>query len=121
MYANVPSMLWLRLIAALSHLWPSFHEGVATRFAAHGDAGNPDPNAACLHRSLDDQLDAIVAHRTLPCKADVLICLPRTGRCTRARVGDRGPRRAMVDLAPLVAKRLQHNGKEPAILLAWDR
>ena len=102
------------------HLWPSIHVGVATRFAAVGDRFNPDPTATYLHRQLDDQLDAIVAHKSLQPLSDVLICLPRTLRCTWAKVGDWGPRLSMVDLAPLVSKRLHHNGKERAWMLAWE-
>lgn len=111
--------MWLRITAALMHLWPSLHVGVATRFAAHGDLHNPNPWAAYLHRDLDDKHDAIVANRSLRAMSDVLICLPRTARCTWAKVGDYGPRSSMVDLAPLVSKRLRHNGKETAIMLSW--
>lgn len=118
-------MTLIRAIAA----WLSFfasvrvEAGIATRFAAHGDLGNPRPWAACLRRNMRDSRDAIVAHRTLPCLTRVIVCLPRTGRCTKSIIGERGPygrtgRRytAMVDLSPIVSRRLGHNGREMALL-----
>lgn len=86
--------------------------GVATVFLPEGDRFNPDPTLACYPRRKLAWGDMAVAHRTLPCKSKVLVCLPRTGRCVVARVMDRGPRRAMVDLAPAVARAIHHNMKE---------
>ena len=113
--------MFARLIAFLLHLLPSVHVGTATRFSAVGDHWNPRPYASCLRRDMDDERDAVIAHRSLPCLADVLVCLPRTRRCTWARVGDRGPRVAMLDLSPLVSQRLEHDGKEPTILIVWEK
>lgn len=111
-------MTALQVLLALLHL----HSGVATTFSAIGDAGNPDPHAACLHRDLDDARDVVVASRTLTCGATVLICLPRTRRCVRATVGDRGPYgrnargyRAELDLAPATRRALHHNGYETVL------
>jgi len=101
-------VLWLiRLFAALLSLPHTAQIGVATRFSAYGDSGNPTPYAACVRRDMDDARDRFVAHRTLPCMARVLICrLKLPLRCTRAQVGDRGPARADIDLNVLVARDL---------------
>ena len=86
--------------------------GIATNFSAVGDRWNPVPWAACLRRDLDDARDFVVAHRTLPCLSRVLVVSLRTGRAVVAIVGDRGPRRASIDLAPRVARAIGANGKE---------
>ena len=111
-------MSWL--LHAFFTLWAMLslhhHAGIATKFSAKHDKFNPRPYAACLHRVMDDATDFIVAHRSLPCLADVLICLPRTGKCAKARVGDRGPYgKSVLDLSPLVAKALGHNGFERVV------
>ena len=90
--------------------------GVATNFRARGDRWNPVPYAACLHRDLRPT-DLVVAHPTLPCLSRVLVYVPRTRRWVVARVGDRGPRRAMVDLAPATAERLHANGYERVVMV----
>ena len=98
---------YAHIVAAVMSLGNHVHSGVATRFSAVGDAHNPTAYAACFHRDMDDDSDRFVAHQTLPCKAKVLVCLPRPPwLCSRARVGDRGPLHAEIDLAPLVAKDL---------------
>lgn len=74
--------------------------------------------------------DRVVAHRTWPCGSEIFVCAPRTGRCTYAIVGDRGPwgphrklhakhYTALIDLAPLVAAAIGANGMES--ILAWVR
>ena len=91
--------------------------GKATTFWAHGDAQNPDPHLACLHRDLKDS-DLVVAHKTLPCGSSVVVYNLRTNLATRAIVGDRGPRHAMVDLSRAVAKAIGSNGKETVVLIS---
>lgn len=90
--------------------------GLATNFAPAGDPQNPVPYAACLHRDLR-VTDTVVAHRTLPCRSRVWIYNLRNGRATVARVGDRGPRRALVDLAPATALALLANGWEEVLMV----
>lgn len=90
--------------------------GIATNFMPYGDPGNPSPHAACLHRDLR-RTDVVIAHRRLPCGERVLIYAPRTGRSVVARVGDRGPRHAMLDLAPATTRALRANGWETVLML----
>lgn len=94
----------------------SVKAGVATSFQPRGDPQNPEPYAACLHRDLRNT-DLVVAHPTLPCLSRVWIFAPRTGRSVIARVGDRGPRHAMVDLAPATARALRANGWEHVLMV----
>ena len=98
--------------AALVHV----HVGLATTFSSV-DRWNPDPFLACLRRPLDDEHDLVIAHRTLPCRSRVLLCLPRTRRCVVAVVGDRGPVHADLDLAPAVRRRLRHSGREVVLFV----
>lgn len=90
--------------------------GKATTFYPAGDPWNPDPHAACLGRDLTDR-DVVVAHRKLPCRSWVFLYNLRTRRGTWARVGDRGPRRAMVDLAPAAARAIRANGDELVLMV----
>lgn len=90
--------------------------GLATNFAPTGDPQNPEPHAACLHRDLTTR-DVVVAHPHLPCLSRVLIYCPRTGRSVVARVGDRGPRHAAIDLAPATARALRANGWETVLFV----
>jgi len=103
-------ILWILLKAKI---------GVATNFSPIGDAQNPDPHAACLHRDLR-MTDLGVAHRTLPCKSKVWIYNIRTNRSVVAIVADRGPKRAEVDLAPATTKALKANGKEAIIMVPLE-
>ena len=96
-------------------LFFSAHVGLATNFSPTGDPQNPNPYAACLHRDLRDT-DLVIAHPTFPCQAKVWIYNLRTHKSTVARVGDRGPRHAMVDLAPATTRALRANGMEPVII-----
>ncbi len=91
--------------------------GTATNFAPEGDPQNPDPHAACLGRDLR-VTDMVVAHRTLPCRAHVYVYNVRTRLGVWATVGDRGPRRAMVDLAPAVTRAIRANGAERVVLVS---
>jgi hypothetical protein len=100
------------------HWAPVVRVGLATNFAAVGDPWNPNPWAACLHRNLRDASDVVVAHPTLPCRSRVLVVNLRTMRAVVALVGDRGPRRALVDLAPATARRLRANGWERVVFVA---
>lgn len=99
------------MLAALLKLLLSLKVGVATNFSHVDDPWNPVPYAACLKRDLR-ATDVVVAHRTLPCLSRVWLHNVRTGRSVIAVVGDRGPRRAMVDLAPATTRALRANGKE---------
>lgn len=105
--------IWHLIVALIMHA----HIGIATNFAPVDDPQNPDPHAACLHRDLTDD-DVVIAHPSLPCRAKVWIYSLRTHRSIIAKVGDRGPRHALVDLAPATAKRLRANGWEPVILVS---
>lgn len=102
----------LRLLTLLLGL----QHGVATNFSHENDPWNPVAYAACLKRDLRDT-DLVVAHPTLPCKSRVFIFVPRTGRHVVARVGDRGPRRAALDLAPATSRKLKANGWEFVIFV----
>lgn len=99
------------MIQVLLSLLLNFKIGMATQFSSN-DKWNPDPFLACLRRPLRDTTDLVVAHRKLPCKSRLIIVNPRTGKSVIAIVGDRGPRRASIDLSPAVAKKLEFNGKE---------
>lgn len=90
--------------------------GLATSFAPQGDPWNPVAYAACLHRDLRDS-DLVVAHPTLPCRSRVWIYNFRKRRGVVARVGDRGPRKAMVDLAPATTRALRANGWETVLMV----
>lgn len=106
-------------VTALSRLAAfvmSMHAGIATNFQPVDDPWNPDAHAACLHRDLRDT-DVVVAHPTLPCGSKVFLYAPRTHRSVVARIGDRGPRHAMVDLAPATTRLLRANGWEPVLMV----
>lgn len=94
--------------------------GIATNFSHENDPGNPVPYAACLRRDLR-ATDVVVAHPKLPCKSRVWIYVPRTGRSVVARVGDRGPRHAALDLGPATTKLLRANGWEYVIFVPEAR
>jgi hypothetical protein len=116
------------LLVSLSSI--DWDVGTGTTFGGEGDPGNPDPSLACYGRPIRDASDVVVAHRTLPCRSRVVVCLPRTGRCVSARVGDRGPwgrergrYTSSIDLSPRVATALGHNGRETVLIvsaLPWD-
>ena len=95
------------------------HIGLGTNFAPTGDPWNPSPWAACLHRDLTDR-DLVIAHPTLPCGSRVLLVNLRNRRWCIARVGDRGPRHAMVDLAPAVTRWLRADGWEQLLMIPLD-
>lgn len=104
------------LVLTLSML-ATGHVGVSTIFGhSSWDRSNPHSRLACYHRDISDR-DLIIAHNTLPCGTRVWLYSPRTGLSTTAVVGDRGPRHAYADLSREVARRLQHNGKEPILLV----
>jgi hypothetical protein len=85
------------------------HTGRATCFsAAEGAPFNPDPRLYCTGRPLDDRRDIVVAHRTLRCGTHLWIYDPESDRDVVAIVADRGPRRALVDLAPATRRALRH-------------
>jgi hypothetical protein len=97
-------------------LLTSFRVGVATNFSPDGDPWNPVAYAACLRRDLRST-DLVVAHPTLPCRSRVYIFNIRNGRGVWARIGDRGPRHALVDLAPATTRALRANGMEKVIMI----
>lgn len=90
--------------------------GIATNFSAKNDPWNPSAHAACLHRDLKDT-DLVVAHPILPCNSKVFLYAPRTRRGIVARIGDRGPKRALVDLNVAVTKALRANGFETVVMV----
>ncbi len=94
--------------------------GIATNFSPEGDPWNPVAYAACLHRDLRST-DLVVAHPKLPCKSRVYLYNLRNGRGVWARVGDRGPRHAMVDLAPATTRALRANGMESVIMIPEEK
>lgn len=100
----------------LAKLFFSMQLGLATNFSYENDKFNPNPYAACLRRDLRAS-DVVIAHRKLPCKSKVFIYSPRTGRWVVARVGDRGPRAADLDLAPATTKALRANGWEHILFI----
>jgi len=102
---NTPALK--SLIALIFHA----QVGIATNFSPTGDPWNPVAYASCLKRDLRDT-DLVVAHPTLPCKSKVWIYNLRTKRSVVARVGDRGPRHADLDLAPATTRALRANGME---------
>lgn len=104
-------------MSTLVYLLLHAHFGIGTIFSAV-DKFNPNPELACLHRPLDDARDLVVAHPTLPCRSRVWLYNPRTRRGVVARVGDRGPHAAMIDLAPRTARALRANGKEMLFMMA---
>ena len=91
-------------------------------FWRKGDSKNPDPRNACHLRAkgvplyMDDRAMAI-AHKDLPCGAEVIVLNPRTLRWVRARRWDWGPVHAMVDMSRAVAKAVKLNGLEPVWVL----
>lgn len=108
--------LWINLFKVMISLSLPYQVGVATNFSHEGDPWNPVAYAACLHRDLRPT-DLVVAHPTLPCKSRVFLYNTRNGRSVWARVGDRGPRHAMVDLAPATTKALRANGWETVVMI----
>lgn len=92
--------------------------GIATTFSAANDPWNPVAFLACYRRDMTDK-DMVVAHPTLPCKSKVLIYNIRTKLWTVARIGDRGPRKALVDLNLPVAKAIKSNGFDKVILASF--
>ncbi|MSP59125.1 MAG: hypothetical protein EXR72_02090 [Myxococcales bacterium] len=106
----------VKLILLLS-LMATGKTGIGTVFGSSTwDAHNPHSNLACMHREIDDR-ELVVAHNTLPCHSLVWIYNLRTGRSVVATVGDRGPRRAMIDMSPAVARRIGHNGMERVLMV----
>jgi rare lipoprotein A (peptidoglycan hydrolase) len=101
------------LLSLLAH----GHVGTGTVFgSSHRDRHNPNSRLACSHEELDESA-SVVAHNTLPCRSQVLLFNPRTGRSTVATVMDRGPRHALIDMSPAVAAALSLNGKEPVLVV----
>ncbi len=93
--------------------------GLATNFQPIDDPFNPVAYAACLHRDLRDT-DLVVAHPTLPCNSRVYIYNVRNKKSVIARVGDRGPRHALIDLAPATTKALKANGWEKVVMVPLE-
>lgn len=106
-------LVWLLKLMSYANV------GVATNFSPVDDPWNPVAYAACLHRDLRTT-DVIVAHPKLPCNSKVFLHNIRNGRSVVAIVGDRGPRHAMVDLAPATTKALHANGMEGVVMVPLD-
>ncbi len=112
-----------RIVALVFKLYmPSFialstsQVGLATNFSQVDDPFNLVPYAACLHRDLRST-DLVVAHPTLPCNSRVYIYNIRNNKSVIARIGDRGPRHALVDLAPATTNALKANGWEKVVMV----
>lgn len=108
-----------------SHLTP-LHLGRGTVFSHPSvDRHNPPGRMACerrvmarggLARRLYDR-GLLIAHPTLPCASLVSVCSVPAMSCALAVVGDRGPRRALVDLFAPLARALGH--VDGLVLLMW--
>jgi hypothetical protein len=87
------------------------------------DPWNPHDRLACLHRRLDERRDACVALpvRVAACGARVLVVNLRTLRAAWTTVCERGPRRALVDMTRLLARRIEANGMERVMLIVEGR
>lgn len=96
--------------------------GTVFRTSDH-DPWNPHDRLACLHRRLDERRDACVAlpAHVARCGAPVVVVNPRTFRAAWTSVCDRGPRRALVDMTRLLARRVGVNGKERVVLVLFER
>jgi rare lipoprotein A len=104
-------------VMLLFSLVSSGQMGLGTVFgSSKWDPANPNSRLACNHREIDDKA-LVVAHNTLPCHTPVWIFNPRTGRSTLARVEDRGPRHALLDMSRAVARKLRHNGFERVLVV----
>lgn len=88
----------MTLLLAMS-LLSAIKSGNASRYGFVGDPYDNVGTFACKgrlearygSRAFHVMKNRGVAHRTLPCGAQVGICLPRTNLCTTAYVVDRGP------------------------------
>jgi rare lipoprotein A (peptidoglycan hydrolase) len=108
----------LSTIIWLLSLFLKMHSGIATTFSAD-DPANPDPRLYCTNKVLNDS-DLVVAHPKFPCGTRVLIHNPRTHRSVVARVEDRGPRHAKIDLSIGTTEALKANGMEQVLFVALD-
>ena len=90
--------------------------GLATTFSSANDPGNPNPLCYCNNQVLKDD-DLVVAHPTLPCRSKVFLYNPRTRKRIIAKVMDRGPRHAMIDLSEGATKALKSNKYEKIFML----
>lgn len=93
--------------------------GIATTFSAVDDA-NPNPLLYCTNKLLDDEKDMVVAHKSLPCGSKVFLYNIRTKRHVVAKVADRGPRHAAIDLSPRTARTLRSNGMEKMLIIPLE-
>lgn len=118
----MPYAGWL-LYLLLACLGARPQHGMATVFGeASWDGGtNPNDRLACDHRRIDDAKDVIVASNEYPCHTLLRIHNPRTGKVVTARVADRGPKHARLDLSKLTAQALRHNGMERVIFYPVGR
>ena len=88
----------MTLLLALS-LLSAMKSGNASRYGYEGDPYDNVGTFACRRqlearfgrRGFEYMRNHGVAHRTLPCGAQLGVCLARTGLCTTAFVVDRGP------------------------------
>jgi hypothetical protein len=115
------SWVLMRQVVAMVALLTGATPSLSTVFgSSRWDASNPRSRLACFHRDIDDRRDFVVAHNELPCGTPLLIYSPRTRRAVVARVADRGPLHADIDLSPRVAEQLRHNGREPVVVIPLD-
>lgn len=96
------------------------HIGNATTFrSAANDPWNKNDSLACVHRHLDERTDRCVAlpARVAACGQRVVLVSLRTLRAVRSWVCERGPRRALIDLTPRLARSFGSHGHEHSLLL----
>jgi hypothetical protein len=106
-----------------------FQVGLGTVFGPSAvDRWNPRDVMACRYPERLTKEREGVAHPSLPCGSMVTVCVVRTGKCIKARVVDRGPRSALVDLSMATARKLGwgerggFSGRERVLLIqAWGR
>jgi hypothetical protein len=110
----------IKTIISLWYILTHGSVGIATIFSSN-DAWNPNAQLACFSRDINDEVDVVVAHPTLPCRSKVWLYNLRTKRSAVAIVADRGPRRAMIDTSPLLARMLRLNGLEHVLMVPLGR
>ena len=115
----------LLLLVILGSITPPVYadQGIGTVFSSN-DVYNPNPVTACTGKKLIDS-DLVIAHRTLKCGEEVIVCTKRNLKCAKARVIDRGPYgirgsdyTSILDMSIGLQKKIEHNGFEEVFLFS---